>query len=102
MAQAKPACGSHPHDCNAEVLSIRYNTMDHCYVHFAFVFTLYNNYIIDFRTMGSVSYLLLVLMVAPLVVGSANQHGADVEDNEFAEFEDFDDGLSFTLLCSNP
>ena len=26
MAQAKPACGSHPHDCNADVLSIQYNT----------------------------------------------------------------------------
>ena len=27
MAQAKPACGSHPHDCNADVLSIQYNTL---------------------------------------------------------------------------
>ena len=27
MAQAKPACGSHPHDCNANVLSIQYNTI---------------------------------------------------------------------------
>ena len=26
MAQAKPACGSHPHGCNANVLSIQYNT----------------------------------------------------------------------------
>ena len=25
MAQAKPACGSHPHGCNANVLSIQYN-----------------------------------------------------------------------------
>ena len=27
MAQAKPARGSHPHDCNADVLSIQYNTI---------------------------------------------------------------------------
>ena len=27
MAQAKPACGSHPHDCNADVLSIQYNAI---------------------------------------------------------------------------
>ena len=27
MAQAKPACGSHPHDCNADVLSIQYMIM---------------------------------------------------------------------------
>ena len=27
MAQAKPACGSHPHGCNANVLSIQYNTI---------------------------------------------------------------------------
>ena len=27
MAQAKPACGSHPRDCNAGVLSIQYNCM---------------------------------------------------------------------------
>ena len=28
MAQAKPACGSHPHDCNADVLSIQYNNVN--------------------------------------------------------------------------
>ena len=29
MAQAKPACGSHPHDCIAGVLSIQYNTIQY-------------------------------------------------------------------------
>ena len=49
MAQAKPACGSHPHGCNADVLSIQYNTIQStetpdrewtghaCIIHYAFL-----------------------------------------------------------------
>ena len=38
--------------------------------------------------------LLLILCLAALVnsAHSANQHGAEVEDNDFAEFEEFDEG----------
>ena len=34
MAQAKPARGSHPHDCNADVLSIQYNTIQYYYTYY--------------------------------------------------------------------
>ena len=40
MAQAKPARGSHPHGCNANVLSIQYNI---------FVFYSLMIYIIEYK-----------------------------------------------------
>ncbi len=37
--------------------------------------------------------ILFLCLMAAIVqwIGAVNPHGADVEDNDFAEFEDFDD-----------
>ena len=37
--------------------------------------------------------LLLVCFVIPFVIAKVNYQGAETEDNDFAEFEDFDDGM---------
>ena len=43
--------------------------------------------------------LLLVCSLSFLSLSwSANPHDADLDDNEFAEFEDFDDGTSLMKL----
>lgn len=39
---------------------------------------------------------LFVLVVG--IVSAGNQHGADIDDNEFAEFEELDEGTFCTLL----
>ena len=36
--------------------------------------------------------ILLGLLFLVLAVRASNPHGADLEDNEFAEFEDLDEG----------
>ncbi len=35
-----------------------------------------------------------IVLLAGLVL-AGNPHGADIEDNDFAEFEDFDDGMCY-------
>lgn len=45
----------------------------------------------------SLCLLVLVMLVRNDRVYAQNQHGADVDDNEFAEFEDFDEGTDDTL-----
>ena len=49
---------------------------------------------------GLVLGLLLAGTVFLSTVYSANQHDADIDDNEFAEFEDFDDGKLILIQCS--
>ena len=52
-------------------------------------------------------YLLLIVLLSILLISvrGFNQHGVDTEDNDFAEFEDFDGklflsrNLDFNISC---
>ena len=50
-------------------------------------------HVLCFRTMRHLPLLLILCLVSFMTFAqSANQHGAEVEDNDFAEFEEFDEG----------
>ena len=40
-------------------------------------------------------FLLMGIVLLAGLVLAGNPHGADIEDNDFAEFEDFDDGMCY-------
>ena len=43
--------------------------------------------------------VFLVCVIIPLVIAKVNYQGAETEDNDFAEFEDFDDGMIILLIA---
>ena len=45
-------------------------------------------------------YLVLFLCIAGVFAAQQSKHGAQVEDNEFAEFEEFDEGLYMILYLN--